>query len=554
MIKLLAWSTTAGASSTLPPRHSGAADQFGLQCQQPRIRTGGLQAWGTTLHPLPVSGYTTTETPFSIGTLSPAELAHIATTCEFNQINGSGTSANAPVAPSADNGRLGNRERIAPEVLLSRYTCSVSSIDIGKLNSEERLRLLEELWESLTATPEAIPLTNAQREELDRRLDDLDHDVASALFSHTVPRLHPPHNQPLAPLPPANPPHPRHPQIGNQPPCQPHQPNSSAARANGAKSHGPKTSEGKLASSRNALTHGLTARTVVLQNESAEDYQTELRAYLDHFLPQGKPETDLVHQLAAAQWRLARYVSVEAALLEQKMDDQADWLQQKYGDDEFEALNEHHRLAIAFEALSGANGSLALLNRYQARLHREYQRLLKTLTELQAARLAARINFATKTEITKRTQACPRRARPLSIRPLRIRPAPASDTRRMDLSKHCIVRPGTKIRLNHRDPADTFGKQRDDKAHLKTLTRLRELQHLLYADRRYALLIVLQGLDASGKDGTIRHVMSGVNPQGCDVTSFKAPSNEELAHDYLWRVHKAVPNSRQHRHLQPLPL
>ncbi len=161
-----------------------------------------------------------------------------------------------------------------------------------------------------------------------------------------------------------------------------------AARANGAKSHGPKTAEGKLASSRNALTHGLTARTVVLQNESAEDYQTELRAYLDHFLPQGKPETDLVHQLAAAQWRLARYVSVEAALLEQKMDDQADWLQQKYGDDEFEALNERHRLAIAFEALSGASGSLALLNRYQARLHREYQRLLKTLTELQAARLA----------------------------------------------------------------------------------------------------------------------------------------------------------------------
>ncbi len=157
-----------------------------------------------------------------------------------------------------------------------------------------------------------------------------------------------------------------------------------AARANGAKSHGPKTAEGKLASSRNALTHGLTARTVVLQNESAEDYQTELRAYLDHFLPQGKPETDLVHQLAAAQWRLARYVSVEAALLEQKMDDQADWVDNRY-----EGISDRHRLAIAFESLAGANGSLALLNRYQARQHREYQRILKTLTELQAARLAA---------------------------------------------------------------------------------------------------------------------------------------------------------------------
>jgi PPK2 family polyphosphate:nucleotide phosphotransferase len=88
---------------------------------------------------------------------------------------------------------------------------------------------------------------------------------------------------------------------------------------------------------------------------------------------------------------------------------------------------------------------------------------------------------------------------------------------------------------------DTFGIQRDNKAHEKMVGRLRELQHLLYADKRYALLIVLQALDAGGKDGTIRHVMSGVNPQGCDVTSFKGPSNMELAHDYLWRVHQAVP-------------
>jgi PPK2 family polyphosphate:nucleotide phosphotransferase len=70
---------------------------------------------------------------------------------------------------------------------------------------------------------------------------------------------------------------------------------------------------------------------------------------------------------------------------------------------------------------------------------------------------------------------------------------------------------------------------------------LRELQHLLYADRRHSLLIVLQALDAGGKDGTIRHVMSGVNPQGCEVTSFKAPSHEDLDHDFLWRVHHAVP-------------
>ena len=112
----------------------------------------------------------------------------------------------------------------------------------------------------------------------------------------------------------------------------------------------------------------------------------------------------------------------------------------------------------------------------------------------------------------------------------------------MDRTKHALVRPGSKIRLRDRDPNDTFGEKRDDKALEKTLDRLRELQHLLYADRRYSLLIVLQGLDASGKDGTIRHVMSGVNPQGCEVVSFKAPSPNELAHDYLWRIHRAVPH------------
>src|ERR1700680_494337 len=143
-----------------------------------------------------------------------------------------------------------------------------------------------------------------------------------------------------------------------------------AARANGAKSSGPRTAEGKQIASQNAVTHGLTARTVVLQNESEEDYQTDLRAYLDHFRPQGKPETDLVHQLAAAQWRLVRYAAVESGLLDQKMADQAGWIEDKY-----EEISERDRLAIAFEALSGLNSSLGLLNRYQARLHREYQRL-----------------------------------------------------------------------------------------------------------------------------------------------------------------------------------
>src|SRR5262249_28651927 len=75
----------------------------------------------------------------------------------------------------------------------------------------------------------------------------------------------------------------------------------------------------------------------------------------------------------------------------------------------------------------------------------------------------------------------------------------------------------------------------------KNLERLRELQYLLYAENKHALLVVLQGVDAAGKDGTIRNVMSGLNPQGVTVTPFKAPSVEELDHDYLWRIHKNVP-------------
>jgi len=161
-----------------------------------------------------------------------------------------------------------------------------------------------------------------------------------------------------------------------------------AARANGAKSPGPKTAEGKQTASLNAVKHGLTARIVVLQNESEDQYQADLRDYLDHFRPQGKPETDLVYQLAAAHWRLTRYAGVESGLLERKMDDQASWIE-----DHYEEIPENYRLAIAFDALSGANGSLGLLNRYQARLHREYQRLLKTLIELQAARQAREVKL-----------------------------------------------------------------------------------------------------------------------------------------------------------------
>ncbi len=114
----------------------------------------------------------------------------------------------------------------------------------------------------------------------------------------------------------------------------------------------------------------------------------------------------------------------------------------------------------------------------------------------------------------------------------------------MNFSNKLIVKPGTKIKLDDFDPAETFGYKDapgTEKKVTKIVTRLDDLQYLLYAENKRALLIILQALDAGGKDGTIRHVMSGVNPQGCRVTAFKVPSAEEAAHDFLWRSHLAVP-------------
>ncbi len=118
----------------------------------------------------------------------------------------------------------------------------------------------------------------------------------------------------------------------------------------------------------------------------------------------------------------------------------------------------------------------------------------------------------------------------------------------MDFAKKLMVRPEKKVRLSKFDPDETLGYSKDSKTKdllEKNLKRLDTLQELLYAENKRALLIVLQGLDAAGKDGTIRHVMSGVNPQGCRVTSFKVPSHEEAEHDFLWRAHLAVPSRGQ---------
>ncbi|MBE2205322.1 MAG: polyphosphate kinase 2 family protein [Chthoniobacterales bacterium] len=108
------------------------------------------------------------------------------------------------------------------------------------------------------------------------------------------------------------------------------------------------------------------------------------------------------------------------------------------------------------------------------------------------------------------------------------------------------VTDGKGFRLKNVDPDDTQGLKSDDKSRAKDLLQfgvaaLAELQSKLYAQDRWSVLLVFQAMDAAGKDGTIKHVMSGVNPQGCQVTSFKGPSSEELDHDYLWRCKKHLP-------------
>ena len=113
----------------------------------------------------------------------------------------------------------------------------------------------------------------------------------------------------------------------------------------------------------------------------------------------------------------------------------------------------------------------------------------------------------------------------------------------MNFSKRFRVKPGQRVRLADFDPADTAGFHKDEVAERleKNVAKLADWHQRLFAESRRALLILLQGMDTSGKDGTIAHVMTGFNPQGCRVTAFKAPSPAELSHDFLWRVHQAVP-------------
>jgi PPK2 family polyphosphate:nucleotide phosphotransferase len=106
------------------------------------------------------------------------------------------------------------------------------------------------------------------------------------------------------------------------------------------------------------------------------------------------------------------------------------------------------------------------------------------------------------------------------------------------------VENGRRFRLKDYDPGDTRGidsKEKAEKYLARGIDRLAELQEKLYAQDRWAVLLVFQAMDAAGKDGAIKHVMSGVNPQGCQVFSFKAPTSDDLDHDYLWRTARCLP-------------
>src|SRR5512136_560958 len=115
-----------------------------------------------------------------------------------------------------------------------------------------------------------------------------------------------------------------------------------------------------------------------------------------------------------------------------------------------------------------------------------------------------------------------------------------------ELAKPFRVTDGDGFRLKDIDPGDTLNLKSEDKPRAQEalatgVHALASLQDMLYAQDRWAVLLIFQAMDAAGKDSTIKHVMSGVNPVGCEVYSFKAPSDEELRHDFLWRTTKTLP-------------
>ena len=114
----------------------------------------------------------------------------------------------------------------------------------------------------------------------------------------------------------------------------------------------------------------------------------------------------------------------------------------------------------------------------------------------------------------------------------------------------------SRIKLKDFNPSyhDGLDKEETREETTKLCMRIGELQQLLYANRSHSIILLFQGMDTSGKDGAGRHVLQYINPAGVETNNFKAPSSEDLAHDYLWRIHKGDAALRQHRRLQPVAL
>ena len=158
----------------------------------------------------------------------------------------------------------------------------------------------------------------------------------------------------------------------------PSQSKTDTARANGAKSHGPVTPEGRAKSSRNSLRHGLKAKAIILPGESAKDFERLRQSYIDQFQPSGGVQMDLVEAMAVARWRLRRLYAIETNLYDHELTRCADDI-----DEEFVDEDDDHRLAWVFQKIADYQQSLALLIRYEGTLNRSFDRAFKQLLLLQ---------------------------------------------------------------------------------------------------------------------------------------------------------------------------
>ena len=195
---------------------------------------------------------------------------------------------------------------------------------------------------------------------------------------------------------------------------------SAAARANGAKSHGPATAEGRARSSQNALRHGLAVRaaalptvSVVLDDESPADFQRLLDSYLDEFVPTSPLEVELIETMVSARWRLRRLANIETTLLGNEMETTVDNIHRFFPDVDRDPTVEDH-LAYAFKLLSGGP-SLHLLLRYEGTLGRSYARAFKQLQLLRSLRVRVQPNE-------------PKHVEPSGDRAATLRPIPATKT------------------------------------------------------------------------------------------------------------------------------